>query len=71
MYFEIYYTIFHLKYSLNLSNLKYGLPNLRCGIYVSKELGEKIVGKYPSSNYGRLSIISNYQLTIQKILSFC
>ena len=31
-----------------------------------KELGEKIVGKYPSSNYGRLSIISNYQLTIQK-----
>ena len=27
-----------------------------------KELGEKIVGKYPSKNYGRLSILSNYQL---------
>ena len=27
-----------------------------------KELGEKIMGKYPSKNYGRLSIISNYKL---------
>ena len=31
-----------------------------------KELGEKIIGKYSSSNYGRLSIISNYRLKIQK-----
>tara|TARA_B100001093_G_C26819071_1_gene1011095 strand:- start:425 stop:1210 length:786 start_codon:yes stop_codon:yes gene_type:complete len=29
-----------------------------------KELGEKIIGKYPSSNYGRLSILSNYRLSI-------
>ena len=25
-----------------------------------KELGEKIMGKFPSSKYGRLSIISNF-----------
>ena len=27
-----------------------------------KELGEKILGVYPSVNYGRLSILSNYRL---------
>ncbi len=31
-----------------------------------KELAEKIIGKFPSSNYGRLSIISNFKLKIQK-----
>ena len=29
-----------------------------------KELGEKIIGKFSSSNYGRLSILSNYRLNI-------
>jgi len=29
-----------------------------------KELGEKIIGKYLSRNYGRLSIITNYKLNI-------
>ena len=29
-----------------------------------KELGEKIIGKFPSSNYGRLSILSNYRLSL-------
>ena len=28
-----------------------------------KELGDKILGKYQSSNYGRLSILCNYRLT--------
>ena len=28
-----------------------------------KELGDKILGKYQSANYGRLSILSNYRLT--------
>ena len=27
-----------------------------------KEVGEKIIGKFPSKNYGRLSIIANYKL---------
>lgn len=31
-----------------------------------KELGEKIVAKYPSKDYGRLSIISNYRFNIFK-----
>jgi 16S rRNA (adenine1518-N6/adenine1519-N6)-dimethyltransferase len=31
-----------------------------------KELGEKIVCKFPSSNYGRLSILSNFRLNIVK-----
>lgn len=29
-----------------------------------KELGEKIIGNYPSKNYGRLSILTNYRLKI-------
>ena len=34
-----------------------------------KELGEKIIGKFPSSHYGRLSIISNYRLdNIEKFI---
>ena len=31
-----------------------------------KELGEKIIGKYLSSSYGRLSILSNYRLKVKK-----
>ncbi len=31
-----------------------------------KELGEKIIGKFFSSNYGRLSIITNYRLEVYK-----
>ena len=31
-----------------------------------KELAEKIIGKFPSKNYGRLSIISNFRLKILK-----
>jgi 16S rRNA (adenine1518-N6/adenine1519-N6)-dimethyltransferase len=31
-----------------------------------KELGEKIVGKFPSDNYGRLSILTDYRLNILK-----
>ena len=31
-----------------------------------KELGEKIIGKYPSSSYGRLSILTNYRLSLVK-----
>ena len=29
-----------------------------------KELGEKIIAKYPSKNYGRLSIIANFKLRV-------
>ena len=32
-----------------------------------KELGDKIIGKFPSSNYGRLSILSNYRLDVSNM----
>ena len=31
-----------------------------------KELGEKIISKYPSSNYGRLSILANLKFNLIK-----
>ena len=31
-----------------------------------KELGEKYIGKFPSKNYGRLSIITNLNLKLIK-----
>ena len=35
-----------------------------------KELGEKILGKFGSSEYGRLSILTNYRFLSKKIYSF-
>ena len=29
-----------------------------------KELGDRIIGKFPSKHYGRLSVISNYKLNV-------
>ena len=49
--------------------LKFNLwpPNLSDIIFMfQKELGEKIIGKFKSPNYGRLSILSNYRLHIEK-----
>ena len=38
-------------------------PNFENLIFMfQKELGEKIIGTYPSVHYGRLSILSNYRL---------
>ena len=31
-----------------------------------KELGQKIISKFPSKNYGRLSILANYRLSYLK-----
>ena len=31
-----------------------------------KELGDKIISKFPSTNYGRLSILTNYRLKIER-----
>ncbi len=47
---------------LKLNSLSSKIDNL---IFMfQKELGEKIIGKFPSKNYGRLSIISGYKLNI-------
>ena len=41
-------------------------PKFRSLIFMfQKELGEKILGKFGSKNYGRLSILSNYRLLIK------
>jgi|TARA_B100001059_G_scaffold219018_1_gene239735 16S rRNA (adenine1518-N6/adenine1519-N6)-dimethyltransferase len=40
-------------------------PKIKDLIFMfQKELGEKIIGKYPSRNYGRLSILSNFKFKI-------
>ena len=42
-------------------------PNFTDIIFMfQKELAEKIIADYPSSNYGRLSILSNYRLNLIK-----
>ena len=42
-------------------------PNLTDMIFMfQKELAEKIIAKYPSSDYGRLSILSSYRINIVK-----
>ena len=33
-------------------------------IYVSKEMSERIIGKFKTSKYGRLSIITSYFLDV-------
>ncbi len=43
------------------------LPNFSDIVFMfQKEVGDKICGNFPSSNYGRLSIITNFRLKILK-----
>ena len=40
-------------------------PNFTDAIFMfQKELGEKILGRFPSNNYGRISILTNYRLNV-------
>ena len=42
-------------------------PNFNNMVFMfQKELAEKIIGKFPSKDYGRLSIVSNFRLKILK-----
>ena len=42
-------------------------PKYSCLIFMfQKELGEKIIAKFPSKKYGRMSILTNYILNIKK-----
>ena len=44
---------------------KYWPPNYTDLVLMfQKELGQKIIGKYKSANYGRLSILTNYRMFI-------
>ena len=51
---------------IKLLRFKMWPPNFTDIIFMfQKELGEKIIGKFPSSNYGRISILSNYRLLLK------
>ena len=69
-----------IKNSLIIGNLPYNIssqilvkilklkwpPKFRDLVLMfQKELGEKIIGKFPSTEYGRLSILRNYRLKIE------
>ncbi len=42
-------------------------PNFSDVIFMfQKELGQKVIGKFPSNNYGRISILTNYRLYLAK-----
>ena len=62
----------NLPYNISSQILVKVIKSKKCTKYdnlvfmFQKELGEKIIGKFPSSNYGRLSIISNFRLKIIK-----
>ena len=43
------------------------LPRFKDIVFMfQKELGDKIIGKFPSSNYGRISILTNFRLNMIK-----
>ena len=70
----------NLKNSIIIGNLPYNIssqilvkmlrykkwpPNFSDVIFMfQKELGEKILGKFPSDNYGRISILTSYRLSL-------
>ncbi len=68
------YSIFgNLPYNISsqilvkILKIKEWPPNFDNLIFMfQKELGEKIVSKFPSKNYGRLSILANFKLDISK-----
>ena len=54
------------KWILNLDNKKIWFSNLI--LMFQKEVADRIVSKYNSSSYGRLSILANWKLEIGKII---
>mgnify|MGYP001320624519 CR=1 FL=1 len=54
------------KWILNLDDKKIWFSKLL--LMFQKEVADRIVSNYDTSNYGRLSIISNWKLDIEKII---
>ena len=54
------------KWILNLDDRKVWFSNLI--LMFQKEVADRIISEHNSSNYGRLSIIANWKLDIQKII---
>ena len=53
------------KWILNIKDRKFWFDNLI--LMFQKEVADRILSKYNSKNYGRLSILANWKLKIQKI----
>ena len=59
--------MFLLKYLLKLLKCELWPPKYSDLILMfQKELGEKIIAKFPSSKYGRLSILTNLMLDLKR-----
>ena len=54
------------KWIINLNDKKIWFRNFI--LMFQKEVADRILSKYNSSNYGRLSIIANWKLDIKKII---
>ena len=54
-----------IKWILNLNDRKIWFDHLI--LMFQKELADRIISKFNTKNYGRLSIISNWKLDIKKI----
>ena len=54
------------KWIINLNDQKIWFRNFI--LMFQKEVADRILSKYNSSNYGRLSIIANWKLDIKKII---
>ena len=54
------------KWILNLDDKKIWFSSLI--LMFQKEVADRIISKYNNSNYGRLSVISNWKLDIKKII---
>jgi len=54
------------KWVVGLNNKDFWFDNLV--LMFQKEVAERIIAKYNSSNYGRLSVLANWKLEIKKIL---
>jgi len=54
------------KWILNLNDKKIWFSKLL--LMFQKEVADRIISNYDTSNYGRLSIISNWKLNIEKII---
>ncbi len=54
------------KWILNLNNEKIWFTNLI--LMFQKEVADRIISNYNSSNYGRLTILANWKLKVKKII---
>ena len=54
------------KWILNINDNKIWFDNLV--LMFQKEVSDRIISKYNTSDYGRLSILANWKLDIKKIM---